>query len=92
VGRARSVVVLVEVLRCIRVPSGRRRHGRELQVESDERFHDDGPGANPDKDSYGGHPWSLRRETGTGCVFGTSISRGLHGWTDGVALVAMSVA
>jgi Bacterial Ig-like domain len=51
------------------------------------------PGANPDKDSYGGTPWSYEEGSGTKLpTFGTGINGGLAGWHDSgnVPLVAIN--
>ncbi len=93
-GRARSLAVLsvVVLAALVCIPAAASASSFTWDLTHD--FTTTSPGANPDEDSYGGHPWSYEEGGGNRLPsFSTSISGGLRGWTDGGApLVAMNAS
>jgi hypothetical protein len=83
VGRARSLVVLFIVvlaaLACIPAAAS----AASLTWDLTHDFTTTVPGANPDKDSYGGHPWSYEKSGQSPLdTFATNIAGSLAGWED----------
>ncbi len=83
-GRARSLVVLsiavLAALACIPAAASAASFTWDLTHD----FTTTAPGANPDKDSYGGHPWSYEKSGQSRLgTFATNIAGGgLAGWED----------
>ena len=80
-GRARLLVVLsIAVLAALAaIPAAAPAASFTWDLTHD--FTTTSPGANPDKDSYGGHPWSYEEGGRAGCRRSTpSINGGLAGW------------
>ena len=83
VGRARSLAVLfvavLAALACITAGASAASFTWDLTHD----FTTTAPGANPDKDSYGGHPWSYEKGGQNRLdKFATDINGGLPGWED----------